>query len=159
MLRFLLLLLWPWVPLRLQPFALWLLHAKSTIGVLALILEGDERIVLVEHPAKRPRWQLPGGHLKPSEAPESGLRREVFEETGLRVTRCRLVHAERARWRYLVLFYHAEVCGTFRPSVEVRAWQSVSLAALDTVAPDLPAAQRHAIGCLAADMAAAVDRA
>lgn len=30
-------------------------------------------------------WELPGGNLLPGEPPEAGLRREVFEETGLEV--------------------------------------------------------------------------
>jgi 8-oxo-dGTP diphosphatase len=36
-------------------------------------------------------WEPPGGYLDPGEAPEDGLRREVWEETGLRVRLDRLV--------------------------------------------------------------------
>jgi 8-oxo-dGTP diphosphatase len=31
-------------------------------------------------------WGLPGGHIEPGEEPEDTARRELFEETGLRVS-------------------------------------------------------------------------
>lgn len=34
-------------------------------------------------------WELPGGHLNVGESFESGARREVFEETGIKLTKLR----------------------------------------------------------------------
>ncbi|MEX0933158.1 MAG: NUDIX hydrolase [Candidatus Paceibacterota bacterium] len=37
------------------------------------------------------RWTYPGGFVHPKEVPETGLRREVFEEVGLLLTRVKLI--------------------------------------------------------------------
>ena len=42
------------------------------------------------------KWCLPGGHLDKGETAEGGVKREIFEETGLRATKVRF------------LFYHDE---------------------------------------------------
>jgi 8-oxo-dGTP diphosphatase len=49
-------------------------------------IENDDRAVLfVRQAAGRGLWTLPGGKVKPNESLESALKREVREETGLRV--------------------------------------------------------------------------
>jgi 8-oxo-dGTP diphosphatase len=56
------------------------------LGVGAIILQRD-RVLLVER-GKAPLkgyWSLPGGVLEVGERLEEGIRREVLEETGLRV--------------------------------------------------------------------------
>jgi ADP-ribose pyrophosphatase YjhB (NUDIX family) len=47
-----------------------------------------ERLLFVRHrkPPLAGRWLPPGGHVDPGETPEEGAVREVFEETGQRVT-------------------------------------------------------------------------
>jgi 8-oxo-dGTP diphosphatase len=60
---------------------------RPVLGVGALILDGG-RVLLVER-AKPPLagyWSLPGGGVETGERLEDALIREVFEETGLRVT-------------------------------------------------------------------------
>jgi double-stranded uracil-DNA glycosylase len=56
-------------------------------AVRALVVDADERVLLLrwEHPATRERWWItPGGGIGPGEDPETALRRELAEETGLR---------------------------------------------------------------------------
>ncbi|HKS70081.1 MAG TPA: NUDIX domain-containing protein [Ktedonobacterales bacterium] len=57
--------------------------------VLVLLVDGQGRLLMQlrdEHaPAAPNQWSLPGGHLEPGETPEAGARRELLEETGLRV--------------------------------------------------------------------------
>lgn len=54
------------------------------VGVGAVIFDAD-RVLLVErtHEPMRGEWSLPGGALEVGETLEEGVRREVFEETGL----------------------------------------------------------------------------
>ncbi|WP_406419092.1 NUDIX domain-containing protein [Streptomyces sp. NBC_00842] len=56
-------------------------------------------------------WELPGGVLELSEAPEDGVRREVYEETGIKVQVDRLtgVYKNTARGIVALVFRcHAE---------------------------------------------------
>lgn len=57
--------------------------------VLVLLVDRQGRILMQhrdEHAPVAPnQWSAPGGHLEPDEEPEAGARRELLEETGLRV--------------------------------------------------------------------------
>ena len=60
------------------------------IGVGALIYDDERRLLLVRHKKERGgfwqgRWILPGGMLKVGEDLDSGILREVEEETGLTI--------------------------------------------------------------------------
>lgn len=44
-------------------------------------------------PASKQRWHLPGGHLNVGEDFLKGLKREVYEETGMRVTLSSIVQS------------------------------------------------------------------
>lgn len=44
-----------------------------------------KKILLVKH-KKFNKWVQPGGHLEPNETPEEAALREVYEETGLKIT-------------------------------------------------------------------------
>jgi len=45
-------------------------------------------------------WDLPGGHLKQGEDPVDGLKREIYEETGLNINDIELVNAPIGRKRF-----------------------------------------------------------
>lgn len=60
-------------------------------------------------------WTLPGGKLEPKDSPESGLEREVREETGLKITHLEPFYI--ARWntknsKKLAIFYQADIKGS-----------------------------------------------
>lgn len=61
--------------------------ARPLLGVGALILD-EGKVLLVERgrPPLAGLWSLPGGIVETGERLEEALVREVFEETGLRVT-------------------------------------------------------------------------
>ncbi len=60
-------------------------------------------------------WTLPGGRLEPDDSPESGILREIEEETQLKVKSLRIKHV--ARWNTersekLAIFYVCELDDT-----------------------------------------------
>jgi ADP-ribose pyrophosphatase YjhB (NUDIX family) len=57
------------------------------VGVGAVVLDRDERVLLVRrgHEPLKGEWSLPGGAVELGEELEAALKREVLEETGLRI--------------------------------------------------------------------------
>lgn len=53
---------------------------------LGIILDPDKKQVLLIKRQDAPVWVIPGGGIEPGERPEEAVLREVWEETGLRVT-------------------------------------------------------------------------
>ncbi len=52
------------------------------VGVLAVLVRPDGRLLLVDQPYVE-GWSLPGGDLQPGRAPGEGLARELREELGV----------------------------------------------------------------------------
>jgi 8-oxo-dGTP diphosphatase len=57
------------------------LHSVSVAGV---VVREDGRVLVIRR-ADNGTWEPPGGGLERTEAVEEGVRREVFEETGIKV--------------------------------------------------------------------------
>ncbi len=58
---------------------------RHSVSVAAIILDDGRANVLLIKRRDNGRWEPPGGVLEVDETLEEGLRREVFEETGLQV--------------------------------------------------------------------------
>lgn len=56
------------------------MHKTFEINQHVLIKNSANKILLLEQDGK---WMLPGGRLEEGDSPESGLKRELAEETGL----------------------------------------------------------------------------
>lgn len=56
------------------------------IGAAAIILNLEGHVLLVKHSYGKYNWELPGGLSEAQESAEESARREVLEETGLKVT-------------------------------------------------------------------------
>lgn len=94
---------------------------RPILGIGALIFE-EGRILLAERGGEplKGYWSLPGGVLETGESLEEGIRREVFEETGLHVQTDGIAKvferimrdAEgRAEYHYVLIDYFCKVVG------------------------------------------------
>lgn len=75
----------PWQRLRTKIFLFSVgTMRRMTLGVRGVVIDGD-KVFLVRH-TYIPGWHFPGGGVEPGEAAATAVAREIFEETGLRVT-------------------------------------------------------------------------
>ncbi len=135
------------------PFPSWLrwlflrtLNPSFMIGAMALIRDDQGRILLLEHTyRRRSPWGLPGGWLRHSESPEAGLAREVWEETGLRVSVNGLLAADFYEGSQFDLLYACTVLsGTYRGSEETAGSRWVTVEELPELLPNQIALLRKA---------------
>lgn len=124
----------------------WSISRPTLIGVLALVVRGDE-VLLVRHRSVRAGWSLPGGGVDPHERLEEAARREVFEETGVaaRVERVLGVYDSfRGRFVNYIVVFVCSATGEARPprSLEIAEARFFPLSSLP---PDLDPASRRRI--------------
>lgn len=65
------------------------LTGRPLAGVSVLATDFEGRLLLVRHSYGPAAWALPGGGMRPGEAPEAAARRELLEEVG-----CMLDHPQ-----------------------------------------------------------------
>jgi len=92
-------------------------HYRNAKPCAGMVVERNGRVLLARRALEphKGEWDLPGGFLREDEHPEDGARREIFEETGLRVRVLGLLGIymdrygsdESAPW-ILNVYYHAE---------------------------------------------------
>src|SRR5919202_3047987 len=139
-----------WKPLLLRvwrdvPFPGWLrevflrvLNPSFMVGAMALIQDDQGRILVLEHTYRREvPWGLPGGWLKYAESPESGLAREVHEETGLDVSVDELLAADFWGRSQLDMLYRCSVQhGTYAATDETSSHRWVTADQLPQLLPN-----------------------
>jgi 8-oxo-dGTP diphosphatase len=98
-------------------------HAKHSVSVAGVIVDDQNRALLIRR-RDNERWEPPGGVLELDERIETGLRREVREETGLIIEPVALtgVYKNMARGIVALVFRCRALSGALRVNSEVSAF-------------------------------------
>ena len=94
----------------------WLFKGRFLVGVMAIIFNEKNQVLLVQHQwHEKHLWRLPGGLVEKKGSLENNLAREIKEELGVEPKRIRLVWAEKASWQRRI-----DVFFLFTPQSEIR---------------------------------------
>ena len=94
---------------------------KHSVSVAGIVVRDDDRVLVIKRDDNG-HWEAPGGVLELDESFEAGVRREVFEETGLEVTVERLtgVYKNLTHGIVALVFRCRPSAGEPRPTEEAR---------------------------------------
>lgn len=143
---------WSRLPItpRMRNGLVWLLSPKFSVGVVGVVINDSGEVLLLKHTYRGARaWGLLGGGLKPGESLQACLRREMREETGLRIRVDRHLLTTALRTRkvvevaYICRLLPGETLDRFKPSAEVEEAHFFTLA---TLPPELYAKHKRLIG-------------
>lgn len=91
----------------------WYLFRPSRPGAKTFVFHG-ERLLLVRLGYAHKRWVLPGGGIDRGEEPEAAAKREVFEESGLRLEKLTYIDQRHHtnQYRKVTVFYYTAAAAT-----------------------------------------------
>lgn len=92
------------------------------IGSAAIVKKGDK--ILLGIRGKEPekgRWVLPGGGVREGETPEEAVKREILEETGLKVRIDKKIGVYRTKdgSREIHYYWASYISGKLKPSSDI----------------------------------------
>ncbi|MGW5053150.1 NUDIX hydrolase [Actinokineospora sp. NPDC004072] len=105
---------------------------KHSVSVAGIVIDKDNRVLLIQR-RDNGHWEPPGGVLELDETFEQGVRREVFEETGLcvRVERVTGIYKNMTKGIVALVFRCSVESGQETPTAEALnvAWMTLDQAA------------------------------
>lgn len=96
---------WKFTPYEMRLRAIRLIQKKFTASVVAIVTNENDEILILNHrfrPAAS--WGLPGGFIEWNENSEDAIKRELKEETNLKLKDLRLIKVRTVRKHLEVLF-------------------------------------------------------
>ena len=113
--------LWRMVPVWAQFLAARIVRPRYRVGVVAVVLDDEGRVLLFHHTYRKLAWGLPAGGLEHGEDPAEAVRREFHEETGLEIRVERMLMAVSAEvGHHISLVYLCSLPGgEFHESLEI----------------------------------------
>ena len=114
--------IWRNVPSSFRQIIIRTTQQQFTVSVAAIIFNEKGEVLLLDH-VVRPvsSWDIPGGFLQHYEQPIDGVKRELFEETGIELNDVELFWVRTIN-RHIEILFRAETTGTaFVKSREINA--------------------------------------
>lgn len=118
-------------------------EGRLGVGCSASVFDSERERVLLVRRIDNGKWAVPGGYLEAGESFSEACRREVWEETGLRVNINRLIgiytspnllleYPDGNKWQLVVLHFEAAfVGGELSPSEETAEFGFFTLAEIN----------------------------
>lgn len=118
-------------------------QSKFTVSSLVVVLNNKNEVLLFHHTYRKKPWGLPGGYLFAKEHPKTSIKREVFEEAGLKIIKLKQlsVKLDKDLSRLIICYTTRSISGKFKPSSEV---SQVKYFSMDNL-PELPNRQERII--------------
>jgi ADP-ribose pyrophosphatase YjhB (NUDIX family) len=96
---------WKKLPYQIRSLIVRATQPKFTASAAVIIVNGKGEVLLLDHRIRPGSgWGLPGGFLEHGEQPDKGIRREIYEETGLDLRDLRLLLVRSVRKHIEILF-------------------------------------------------------
>ncbi len=112
------------LPRSISSIVVRMLKATYPIGVVAVVFDESDRLLLLEHRYHKPSWRLPGGLKDKSESPFETAKREVLEEANCVIHPIAVVDAVDVKYTFDVAVAGKLVKqDTFLPNAEIRAYR------------------------------------
>ena len=135
--------IWKRLPARLRLKIIRTTQKKFTASVGVIITNRDGKVLLLEH-ILRPGsgWGIPGGFIEHGEQPDTAVRREILEETGIELENLRMLRV-RTLHRHIEFLFRAESNQT--GAVKSREIRSLGWFAVDEMPADMSPVQKSTI--------------
>lgn len=84
-------------------------HDLIMVTACGVIIENEKREILLQRRQDNGLWGLPGGSMEPGEKFEEAAKREVFEETGIKIDELRLfgIYSRKDR---IITYPNGDIC-------------------------------------------------
>lgn len=104
-------LIWGKTPYFLRVWIIRATQPKFTVSVAVIIVNEKSEVLLLDH-VLRPyvSWGIPGGFIKAGEQPETAVRREILEETGLELIDAEMIRVRTIN-RHVEILFRARAVG------------------------------------------------
>ncbi len=114
------------LPVSFIRFGLYLLNPKLVVSTVGVFFDGQGRVLVLHHVFRHHHpWGLPAGFLSSSETPETGIARELKEETGLEASVEGTIGSMSLGSRRLEIALWGEIAGPCTPVVNHEIFEAV----------------------------------
>ncbi|CAN5253641.1 NUDIX hydrolase [soil metagenome] len=114
--------IWRKTPHYLRAKVVRITQKTFTVSAAVIITNENEEVLLLDHVFRSASgWGIPGGFIVYDEQPETTVKREIFEETGLELRDIKLLRV-RTVYSHIEILYRAKSSGT--PKINRETFQA-----------------------------------